>query len=128
MATPRVLIVEDEQPLSRILAYSFQNEGYTVGRAGDGIECMNKVSTFGPSVVIMDIMMPKLDGIETIKLLRQSQLHRELVIVALSAKAGQDDREIVLAAGADLFMKKPFQISMLLENVESLLASRRMST
>ena len=127
MATPRVLVVEDEQPLSRILAYSFENDGYVVSRAGDGIECMNKVSTFSPNVVIMDIMMPKLDGVETIKLLRQSQLHADLVIVALSAKATKGDQEVALAAGADLFMKKPFQIGALLESVEGLLVSRRLS-
>ena len=127
MASTRVLVVEDEQPLARILAYSFENEGYVVSRANDGIECMNKVSTFNPEVVIMDIMMPKLDGVEAIKLLRQSQLHRDLVIVALSAKAKKADREVALAAGADLFMKKPFQISTLLENVDNLLASRRLS-
>jgi len=117
--------VEDEQPLARVLAYSFQNEGFDVATAADGIECMNKISTFQPQVVIMDIMMPKLDGLETIHLLRQSRLQRHIFIVALTARAAPADRERCLAAGADVFMKKPFQISSLLEKVEELLASRR---
>ncbi len=125
MATPGVLIVEDEQPLARVLAYAFNNEGYRVELASDGIECMNKIATFVPDVVVMDIMMPKLDGIETMKLLRQNQLQRDLVIVALSARSSRSDRETALAAGANIFMKKPFAIARLMESVEQLLASER---
>jgi DNA-binding response OmpR family regulator len=125
VATPGVLIVEDEQPLARVLAYAFNNEGYRVELASDGIECMNKIATFVPDVVVMDIMMPKLDGIETMKLLRQNQLQRDLVIVALSARSSRSDRETALAAGANIFMKKPFAIARLMESVEQLLASER---
>lgn len=125
MAAPGVLVVEDEQPLARILAYALGNDGYRVETAGDGIECMNRIATFSPDVVIMDIMMPKLDGVETIKLLRQNQLNRDLVIVALSARCSKADREAALAAGANVFMKKPFAIARLLESVEQLLASER---
>jgi two-component system response regulator MprA len=125
MAAPGILVVEDEQPLARILAYALGNDGYRVETAGDGIECMNRIATFSPDVVIMDIMMPKLDGVETIKLLRQNQLNRDLVIVALSARCSNADREAALAAGANVFMKKPFAIARLLESVEQLLASER---
>lgn len=124
MAAPRVLIVDDEQPLARVLSFAFRNEGYTVELATDGIDCMNRVSTFEPDLVIMDIMMPRLDGIEAIRLLRQNQLHRGIAIVALSAKASPQARQDALDAGADLFSRKPFQIAQLLETVDSLLASR----
>jgi len=87
---------------------------------------MNKVSTFRPDAILMDIMMPNLDGLETIRLLRSSEQHSDLLIVAVTAKAGIRDREEALAAGADLFVKKPFQISSLLDQLESLLGARRM--
>lgn len=125
MASPRILIVDDEQPLARILSFAFSNEGYRVEVASDGIDCMNKVSTFEPHAVIMDIMMPKLDGLETIRLLRQNQLQQGLSIVALSAKATPRAQQDALAAGADLFIKKPFQIVGLIETVEELLTLRK---
>ena len=125
MATPRILVVEDEEPLARILVFSLENEGYRVARAEDGVDCMNKVATFEPDLVIMDLMMPKMGGVEAIKLLRHRQGARELGIVALTAKSRPVDRKETLAAGADLFIHKPFQIPRLLEQVEEMLSSRR---
>ena len=127
MAAPRILIVDDEHPLARILSFAFENEGYRVDVALDGIDCMNKVSIFAPDAVLMDIMMPKLDGLETIKLLRQNPLNREVVIMAMSAKSVGSLPAEAVEAGADVFVKKPFQIAAIIEQVESLLASRRAS-
>lgn len=124
MPTPRVLIVDDEQPLARILSFALENEGYRVDVATDGVDCMNKVSTFAPDLILMDIMMPKLDGIETIRLLRQNEMHGGMGIAAISAKASPSTQQDALAAGADLFLKKPFQIAKLLEQVEGLLGSK----
>jgi CheY-like chemotaxis protein len=125
MATPRILVVEDEEPLARILSFTFENEGYVVARAEDGVDCMNKAVTFDPDMVIMDLMMPKMGGLEAIKLLRHRQTSRELYIIALTARSRAVDREEALAAGADLFVHKPFQIPRLLEQIDRLLASRR---
>ena len=124
MAAPRILIVDDELPLARILGFSFENEGYVVARAEDGVECMNKVSTFGPDAIIMDLMMPKLDGLETIRLLRSNEVHRDLLIVVVTARARPVDREDALSAGADFFVKKPFQISALIDRVNGMLIPR----
>lgn len=125
MASPRILIVDDEQPLARILSFAFQNEDYRVELAADGIDCMNKVSTFEPDAVLMDIMMPKLDGLETIRLLRQNRLHKNIVIVAMSARGAPENQQEALDAGADLFVKKPFQVGRLLESVVQRLAAGR---
>jgi DNA-binding response OmpR family regulator len=110
MPSPRVLIVDDEQPLARILSFAFENEGYRVDVATDGIDCMNKVATFAPDLVI--------------KLLRQNELHKGMGIAAMSAKTSPSTRDEALAAGADLFLRKPFQIATLVEQVEGLLASK----
>lgn len=125
MASPRILIVDDEQALARILSFAFSNEAYRVEVASDGIDCMNKVSTFQPDAVLMDIMMPKLDGLETIRLLRQNRLHRGLLIVAMSAKASPTDEQAALDAGADFFVKKPFQVARVLDTVVQRLAVSR---
>ena len=124
MASPRVLIVDDEQPLARVLGFAFENEGYTVELAADGVECMNRIRRFEPQLVVMDVMMPRLDGLETIRLLRQNSTFHDVAIVALSARATARDHQAALDAGADLFCKKPFQVARLLETVDGLLAMR----
>jgi CheY-like chemotaxis protein len=125
LAPPRILVVDDEQPLARVLAFAFQNEGYRVEIASDGIDCMNKIVTFGPDVVLMDVMMPKLDGIETIRVLKRHRLHRNIVVVVVSAKALGNVQDEARSAGADLFVKKPFQIVRLVETVAELLATAK---
>jgi DNA-binding response OmpR family regulator len=112
-----VLIVDDEEPLARILAFAFQNEGCVVDVATDGVDCMNRISRSEPSVVLMDIMMPRLDGLDTIRLLRQNRAHRDIVIVAMSARGTEELEARSLAAGADLFVPKPFEIGRTIETV-----------
>ena len=123
MSSPAVLIVDDEQPLARILSFAFQNEGCVVDIATDGIDCMNRITRFEPAVVLMDIMMPRLDGLETIRLLRQNRLHRDIVIIAMSARGGAELEALSLAAGADLFVAKPFEIGNTIEMVLGLTAT-----
>jgi DNA-binding response OmpR family regulator len=123
VSTPAVLIVDDEQPLARILAFAFQNEGCLVDIATDGIDCMNRISRFKPAVVLMDIMMPRLDGLETIRLLRQNRLHRDIVIIAMSARGTAELEALAMTAGADLFLAKPFEIGNTIEMVLGLTAT-----
>jgi len=120
MTTPRVLIVEDERPLADLLAQAFRDEGWQVGTAGDGLACMNQLVALDPDVVIMDVMMPRLDGIDTTRLLRRNPRHARTVVIVLTARADRQTREQALAAGADLVITKPFDIAHLLESVERL--------
>ncbi len=120
----RILIVEDEMPLSTLLTQTFEQEGHTVMTAGNGIECMNKMSTFRPDVVIMDIMMPKLDGVDTTRLIRRNRNYSHVVIVALSAKADDETRQMMREAGANIFMRKPFAIGKLVTRVNRILETR----
>ena len=121
---PRVLIVDDEKPISTLLAQTFEQEGYVVTNAYDGIECMNRMATFRPDVVIMDIMMPKLDGVDTTRLIRRNRSYGNTIIVALSAKSDEETRQRMKEAGANLFMRKPFVISKLVARVAQMLESR----
>ena len=123
-APARVLIVDDEVPLSTLLAQAFTQEGYRVESARDGIECMNKMAGFGPDVVIMDIMMPKLDGVDTTRLIRRNSAYASTIIVALSARADEKTRARMKDAGANLFMRKPFVIAKLVDRVGKMLAAR----
>jgi DNA-binding response OmpR family regulator len=125
MALPaRILIVDDEQPIADLLSHTFEQEGHVVARAHDGIDCMNKMAGFRPDVVIMDIMMPRLDGVEATQLIRRNRAYQGTVIVALTAKADADTRRRMHQAGADAFVRKPFVIARLVERVGNLLATR----
>ncbi len=120
----RVLVVEDERPLVSLLVRTFRDEGFVVASAGDGIDCMNKVATFLPDVIIMDVMMPKLDGIDATRLIRWNRDYADTLIIALSARADHSVREDMRKAGADLYVTKPFVISHLVEQVRELLEVR----
>ena len=95
---PRVLIAEDETPLANLLSQAFADVGFKVTLACNGIECMNKLVQVNPDVVIMDIMMPKLDGIDTTRLIRRNPAYRRTVIVALTARSDPDTRQEMLKA------------------------------
>ena len=120
----RILIVDDEMPISTLLTQTFEQDGHQVTTAANGIECMNKMSSFKPDVVIMDIMMPKLDGVDTTRLIRRNKNYADTVIVALSAKADEETRERMREVGANLFMRKPFVIAKLVARVNQILESR----
>ena len=122
MALPaRILIVDDEQPIADLLSQTFEQEGHVVTRAHDGIDCMNKMASFRPDVMIMDIMMPKLDGIDTTRLIRRNRNYAGAIIVALSARADEETRQRMQEAGANLFMRKPFVIAKLVARVGKML-------
>jgi CheY-like chemotaxis protein len=124
MPAPRILIVDDEKPLANLLHHAFENEGYEVASARDGIDCMNRVASFRPNVIVMDIMMPKLDGIDTTRLIRRNRSYADTIIVALSARSDPATKQQIVEAGADLFMSKPFGIAKLVQKVTQLVVAR----
>ena len=95
----RILIVDDEKPVVDLLSLAFEQEGHVVARAADGIDCMNRMAGFRPDVVIMDIMMPRLDGLEATRLIRQGGVRLD------DSKVAPDTREIDAKAGESRLVK-----------------------
>jgi len=120
----RILLVDDERPITTLLTQTFEQDGHQVATASNGIDCMNKMASFRPDVVIMDIMMPKLDGVDTTRLIRRNKNYSETVIVALSAKGDEETRKRMREAGANLFMRKPFVIAKLVDRVTQIIETR----
>ncbi|MBK7702278.1 MAG: response regulator [bacterium] len=125
MNAVRALIVEDEPHLAGLLARAFAQEGWQTAVARNGIEGLNQVASFRPDVIVMDIMMPKLDGIDATRLIRRNPGHDRTAIVALSARCDRAARAEMLEAGADLFLEKPFVMSRLVAQAADALAARR---
>jgi len=124
MSADRILIVDDERNLVNLLKQTFEAEGMQVALARDGIDCMNKVASFRPDLIIMDIMMPKLDGVDTTRLIRRNRSYADTMIIALSARFDADTRERMKEAGANVFMRKPFAVAKLVSRVQEILAAR----
>ncbi|WP_097027740.1 response regulator transcription factor [Clostridium peptidivorans] len=114
----RILVVDDERSIADAIAYAFKREGYSVETAYDGEEALNKIEIFKPHVVILDVMMPKMNGYEVCKKLDDRE---DLGIVMLTAKNDIVDKVLGLELGADDYIVKPFDIREILARVKSLL-------
>ena len=117
MGQPRVLIIEDERGLVQSLSWYFTREGYETVAAHDGLEGLRKAQTLLPDVVLLDIMLPGLDGLEVCKRLRAAS---DIPILMLTAKDEVKDRIIGLDAGADDYLVKPFSVDELMARIRAL--------
>jgi two-component system alkaline phosphatase synthesis response regulator PhoP len=117
----RILVVDDEIYIVHILEFSLSMEGYEVVTAHDGEEALRRIEETNPDLVVLDIMMPKMDGYEVCRRVRADERFAHLPILLLSAKGRPVDREAGIAAGANDYMTKPFRPRDLIERIEELL-------
>ncbi|WP_151084014.1 response regulator transcription factor [Nocardioides cynanchi] len=118
-AKPRVLVVDDDKAVRESLRRSLEFNGYAVSLASDGAEALAGIAGIGPDVVVMDVMMPRLDGIETTRALRQAG--NDVPVLVLTARDAVGDRVEGLDAGADDYLTKPFALQELLARLRALL-------
>lgn len=112
----KILITEDEAAIAEIIAYNLSSEGYEVETASDGIECMAKFDEFQPDLVLLDVMMPRMDGFET---LREIRKRSRVPVIMLTAKDSEGDRIRGLELGADDYVVKPFSMGELIARVKA---------
>jgi DNA-binding response OmpR family regulator len=104
---PRILLVDDEQPIQTLLSFPLQKDGYEVVRANDGREALQRFGEGPFDLVVLDVMMPKLDGLEVCRRLRARST---VPIIMLTAKAEEIDKVLGLELGADDYITKPFSL------------------
>jgi DNA-binding response OmpR family regulator len=117
----KILIVDDEPNIVMTLEYTFKKSNYEVFIARDGQEALDILKTNYPDVIILDIMMPMVDGFATLEQIRKDANLQHTKVLFLSAKNKESDIEKGLALGADAYMTKPFSIKKVVEKVEELL-------
>ncbi|WP_324069224.1 MAG: response regulator [Flavobacterium sp.] len=117
----KILIVDDEPNIVMTLEYTFKKSNYEVFIARDGQEALDILKTNFPDVIILDIMMPMVDGFATLEQIRKHANLQHTKVLFLSAKNKESDIEKGLALGADAYMTKPFSIKKVVEQVEELL-------
>jgi two-component system response regulator VicR len=119
----RILVVDDEPPIVDVLAYNLQRANYEVIIARDGEEALDKARRTQPDLIILDLMLPRLDGLEVCRALRRE---RDVPIIMLTARDSEVDRVVGLELGADDYVVKPFSVRELMARVKNVL--RRLAT
>jgi DNA-binding response OmpR family regulator len=117
----RVLVVDDEPDLVRILEFGLKAAGYQVEVASDGQEGLKKARELKPDIILLDLMLPKLDGYKVCRLLKFDERYKHIPIMILSARTQEGDQTLAHEMGANHFVTKPYDFQEILGHVASLL-------
>jgi DNA-binding response OmpR family regulator len=117
----KIIIADDEHKILMSLEYSFKKNGYDVFIARDGTEVLEFLKTMTPDVILLDIMMPNLDGYSTLELIKQDEKLKDTKVIFLSAKNNPKDIEKGLEMGADAYVTKPYSIKKLMQQRRNVL-------
>jgi DNA-binding response OmpR family regulator len=120
MAKLKVLVIEDDRSLSEVLAYNLKQAGYDVLTASDGQDGLLQAQLKLPDVVVLDLMLPVIDGLDVCRRLRGGTATRDMLILMLTAKAEESDELVGFSLGADDYVTKPFSVKVLLERIKAL--------
>ncbi len=116
-----ILIVDDDKDILTFLSYNLRKEGYRIFTATDGEEAIAQVKKIQPSLILLDVMMPVLDGIEACRLIRSMRLNEQPIIAMLTARSEEYSEIAGFEAGADDYINKPIRPRLLIKKIESLL-------
>ena len=121
MTKKRILVVEDEESLLKLESILFTSKGYAVTGARDGKSALEAIAADRPDLVVLDVMLPDLDGFEICRTIKENPETRSLPVIMLTAKKSSLDLERGRLAGADAYITKPFKSVKVLEVIEGLI-------
>lgn len=117
----RILLVDDEPNIVKIINRRLLSEGFEVLIAMDGIAALEQARTGKPDLIILDVMLPKLNGYEVCRQLKQDTRYKKIPIIMLTALAQESDEEFGLEMGTDAYIRKPFKAQQLLQKIRELI-------
>ncbi len=121
MGKRKILLVEDEKDLVETLAFRLKAEDYEVIKAYDGQEGLDKAHSEVPDLIILDLMLPKLDGYKVCRMLKFDNKYKNIPIILFTARAQESDKKLGEEVGADAFISKPFEPQILLAKIKELI-------
>ncbi len=124
-AKPLVLIVDDEPDMQTLLSDLLSFSGFEVLTAGDGVEGLKEAQRRMPDAILLDIMLPKLDGFQMCRLLKFNEKYRDIPIIMLTARSHPKDRELSEASGSDGYIVKPFESKQLIAEIKRVIEAKR---
>ncbi len=124
MAKRNILVIEDDKEMTELITQVLTKEGYFVDIAYDGEDGFNKLKSTRPDMVILDIMLPKLDGRDLLKKAKQDEHIKNIPILIISARTEQWDRDLGLELGAEEYIEKPLEVVKLLRQVRNILSNK----
>jgi DNA-binding response OmpR family regulator len=124
MGKGQILIVEDDRSLAEVLDYNLRQDGYQTLVANDGQEGLRQAKLRTPDLVVLDLMLPMVDGLEICRRLRADPVTRNILVLMLTAKSEETDEVVGFSVGTDDYVAKPFSVKVLLERIRALLRRR----
>lgn len=124
MTKAQILIVEDDRSLAEVLEYNLRQDGYQTAVANDGQEGLRQARLKSPDLVLLDLMLPMVDGLEVCRRLRADPVTRNMLVLMLTAKTEETDEVVGFSVGTDDYVAKPFSVKVLLERIRALLRRR----
>ena len=123
MDKKRILLIDDEEDLRKMLKFRLEALNYDVSEAKDGQEGLNKARSTNPDLIILDLMLPKMDGFKVCRMLKFDEKHKRIPIIMFTARAQKEDHELSNQMCADAHITKPFESEVLLRKIKELLGS-----
>ena len=125
MSKGKLLIVDDDKDFITAAAVRLESRGFTVTKAFDGKEGLEKVYTEKPDAIILDVMMPEMNGFEVCKKLKTDEQYKDIPVVMLTARSSPEDVKFAKEMGSDAYFVKPFELDMLLYELNALLRAKK---
>ena len=123
----RILLVDDEPSIVKMVGKRLEIEGFDVLVAMDGQDGLSKAQTERPDLIVLDLMLPKLNGYEVCTMLKQDARYQKIPVVLFTARAQEKDEKLGMECGANAFVRKPFRSQELLEKIQTLISASQPS-